>query len=185
MRLFIAINFPDKIKRGILLQIVKLKLLIPQVSWVKAENLHLTLKFLGYSKGDKLEKIKKGIGAVIKDFEPFELNISKGGYFQREPFIIQLNLGNSATLNSLANRLEKEMGKLGFKKEIHPYTPHVTLGRGRRLKKEEVEDIKRAINQIRSLAPIKFEVKNITLVESQMTRSGSIYTDLDVYEFPV
>lgn len=183
MRLFIAINFPDQIKRKILKQIEDLKSQFPQVSWVKSENLHLTLKFLGYVKEERLEEIKKGIETVSRDFKPFELTISKMGYFHREPFIIRLNINDSTTLNDLVERLEKEMGKLGFKRENRPYTPHITLGRGRKLKREEVVSIKKEIDESAVFFPIKFTVNKIALMESQLKPTGANYTLL--YQFPL
>lgn len=176
MRLFIAINFPDQIKRKILKQIEDLKSQFPQVSWVKSENLHLTLKFLGYVKDDKLDEIKEGIALVSHDFKPFELTISRMGYFHREPFIIQLNIDNSLRLNSLVDRLEKEMKKLGFMRENRPYNPHITLGRGRKLNREKVVSIKKEIEKPVAFSPIRFTVDKIALMESTLKPTGAVYT---------
>ncbi len=180
MRLFIAINFPEEIETVISKQVEELKIQFPRISWVKAENLHLTLKFLGYVKEEKLEEIKKGIEEVSRDFQPFELTILRMGYFHREPFIIQLNIGYSAALSNLVEHLEKEMKNQGFKRENHSYSPHITLGRGRRLKREGIEALKRSMRE-EIFSPIKFTVKKIALIESTLKSTGAVYTVLNKF----
>ena len=47
MRLFIAIEIPESIRSGFAALLKEFRVIAPQLKWVRAENLHVTLKFLG------------------------------------------------------------------------------------------------------------------------------------------
>lgn len=181
MRFFIAINFPDPVKIKIVDSIKELARKYPQVFWTKKENLHLTLKFLGNlnklksKEEEKLLEIKKGIGKVTEEIKPFTLKFDKLGYFDREQLIIWLDINSDSSLIRLAENIDREMSVIGFPKEKRRFTPHVTVGRGKRLPVDILRDLKSAINNrpIKLSAP--FSVKEVALVRSVLNPKGPIY----------
>ena len=49
MRLFVALAVPDEVREKISVLLSQFKFADSQPRWVKAENLHITLKFIGKS----------------------------------------------------------------------------------------------------------------------------------------
>lgn len=185
MRLFIAIDSPAEVKKEITASIKELVANFPQVAWTKEENLHLTMKFLGYVKEELQinKKIEEGIKKGAEGLKSFNLVFTEVGYFEREQLIIWLGIKLCNDLFLLTERIEAEMAKLGFPKEKRKFTPHITLGRGKRLTKQTIEEIKGSINTREFILPKLFSVSEIILVNSQLTRTGSIYTP--VSKFPL
>lgn len=190
MRLFIAVDFPVEIKDGIIQSITPLRNKFPQISWTKKENIHLTLKFLGNIKEkseiqnykeNMVEKIKKGIEESIKGIKPFELVFDKVGYFAREQLIIWLGAKADTQLSLLIERLDKEIEKLGFKKERREFTPHLTVGRGKRLDRVILKKIKHEIVSGEFILPKTFTVSGVVLMESLLTPKGPIYKPLEKF----
>ena len=71
MRLFLSINFSNRNKKLIQNKVNLLKTKIDEkVKWVKKENWHITVKFLGEVKSDRLAKVKNKINEM-KSYENF------------------------------------------------------------------------------------------------------------------
>jgi len=181
MRLFVAINFPEEVKEEIVKSIEKLNDSFPQVAWTKKENIHLTIKFLGYVKTNLLRQIKQKIEDSICGVKPFELSFDKVGYFAREQLIIWLGVSTPVQLKFLIKRLDKEMDEIGFSKEKREFMPHITVGRGKHLDEQIMEKIKYEISAIK-FTPLKpFSVSAITLMQSVLTPRGPIYTPVNKF----
>lgn len=186
MRLFIAVDFPEKVRDEILNSTKSLRKQFPEVAWTKKENIHLTIKFLGNInsklKDDKenelLEKIKQGIEKSSVGIEPFELVFEKLGFFDREQLIIWLGAKANPQLSLLIERLDKEMEKLGFAKERRLFTPHITIGRGKHLEQKVLQRIEQVMNTEQFVLPEAFTVSAIHLMNSTLTSKGPIYTEL-------
>lgn len=130
MRCFISIELPDDIKQGISGFISKLKDIDKDIKWVKGENLHLTLKFLGEVEGQKLSEIRDRLIDVSKRYSPFDLRLKGIGAFPsiKSPRVIWIGVEDSASLINLQSEVEASMGELGFEKEDR-FQPHLTIGR--------------------------------------------------------
>jgi 2'-5' RNA ligase len=70
---------------------------------------------------------------------------------------------------------------MGFPKEKREFTPHITIGRGKRLPREILRSLKSAINNIPVKSSIAFQVKEVTLVESILSRKGPIYETQETF----
>lgn len=182
MRLFIAINFPKEIKEEIQKAVRPLVASFPQVSWTKLENIHLTLKFLGNTKENKLVSIKEAVRKVVEGTEPFEVRFDKLGYFDRKQLIIWLRVRSDRKLIDLADRIEKETARLGFARKKRTFSPHITLGRGKRLSREVVKKIKGRIDSFTPGECIRTPpvcLEEISLMQSVLSRQGAIYISLE------
>lgn len=180
-RLFIAIEFPDKTKTDFTNIINSLQDRFPQVSWTKKENIHLTIKFLGYVQDKLLPEIKHRTKISSQGIRPFELVFEKVGFFAREQLIIWLGAKNHSSLLALIKNLDRQMAKLGFKKEKREFTPHITVGRGKRLDVVILKKIKHKIVSTEFILPKPFRVSEITLIESTLTSKGPIYTPINKF----
>lgn len=188
MRLFIAINFPEKVKETIKNSTHFLTLPFPQMSWTKTDNLHLTLKFLGNIRNkvksqedNLLPQIKKEVERSIEGIRPFKLKFGNLGFFEREQLIVWLGVTPTPNLLCLADKIEQGMKKLGWDREKRPYSAHVTLGRGKQISKDVAQKIKKTIQTSQKINLLPFLVSEINLMQSELTPSGPIYTPLEKF----
>ena len=134
MRLFIALNIPEEIKEKFALVTKRLKYRTKKISWVKEENFHITLKFLGEVKEERLPAISEAASRCVKEAVPFKVLFSGLGAFPdtNNPRIIWAGVKDGAAeLSSIAASIEESFEKLGFAKEKRPFSSHLTLGRVR------------------------------------------------------
>ena len=129
MRLFIAIDLADEIRKRISEYIAQLQRDIgaaATVKFVRAESLHLTLKFIGPS--DRLDEIRTALGEVHA--RSFQLSIRGIGFFTpRSPRIFWAGVHGPAELGRLAKAADAALIPVGISQEKHEYHPHITLAR--------------------------------------------------------
>jgi len=179
-RLFLAIDFPKETKEELESLIGRLSLKYPQVRWEKRERIHLTLKFLGGVEEERIREILEGIKKVTAGIKPFWLQPEKLGYFLRQSLIVWLGVKVQKGLTQIADNLENEMAKLGFSKEKRAFSPHITIGRAKRVApRKKWQRIAQEIKNFPTPSFSKFKVKEIILMKSQLTPKGSIYSVVD------
>ena len=130
MRLFIAIEIPENIRTTFASLLKEFRALAPQLKWVRPENLHVTLKFLGETDPQKLGSLQNVLSGV-RSAEPANLDFRGLGFFPNEkrPRVFWAGMQASANLKSLAADVDHAVHQLGFTLEGRPYAPHLTLAR--------------------------------------------------------
>jgi RNA 2',3'-cyclic 3'-phosphodiesterase len=177
VRAFVAI-FPPPETREALVGAARELPVDGAVRWVRPENVHLTLKFLGeVSKEDLLDRVAEALEAVCGRHAPFEAGPSAFGAFPTAKRARILWAGiheGSARLRALAEDVEASLEPLGFGREDRAYTPHLTLGRARggAVVLEAVETPSTVPN---------FSVRNVELVQSVLGGAGAAYSTLATY----
>jgi 2'-5' RNA ligase len=150
------------------------------VNWVSADNLHVTLLFLGEVDDRELHAISRAMADAVAGEPRFSLRVSGVGAFPnlRRPKVVWAGIADGAAeLVRLYGLLEHPLLALGaYRREDRPYSPHLTLGRV----KSETEG--------HALAPVltKFTdwsggramVTEVVLFASDMQREGPVYTIL-------
>jgi 2'-5' RNA ligase len=177
MRTFIAIKLPQNIRTGLSNIQDELKQTGADVKWVKPDNIHLTLKFLGEIDDSLAEKIKSVISAAAQQTPSFNLSLSQLGAFPKIQFprVIWIGVNNDQPVIKMAKDLEQELIKIGIPTESRAFNSHITLGRvrsaqNRRALSEKLE----TLNKPSSSQP-EFTVSGITLFKSTLTPQGPIY----------
>ena len=128
MRLFIAINFTDDTKNGLIAMCDQLRSRSERGRFSLPENLHLTLVFLGECDAEQTTAAKTAMDEVI--FEPFDLAIERIGRFKRDGGdIFWAGVRENKALSDLQQKLTYCLRSKGFKLEKRKYSPHITLGR--------------------------------------------------------
>ncbi len=128
MRLFIAINFEEKLKDEVQDIIQDIKKHSQKGRFVKNEHMHLTLEFLGEIPSQKVGLIEEAMDQV--SCRAFTLQLSKIGYFKRRGGnIYWIGLKKNQTLFKIQKELHNLLLKKGFKLESREYSPHLTIGR--------------------------------------------------------
>ena len=189
MRLFIAIDLSNTIRRHLSEQIHQLTRLLgdESIRWVKVSNIHLTLKFLGETSENKVDGIKHTLQNVASQFSSFDMQIGEFGCFPnvRKPRVFWIGVHeHTGVLKRLHNMIETDLEKLGFNKEGRPFAGHLTLGRLRkRTPSSEIRMLSRRIESVQ-IGELGTEVvKEICLFRSVLRPSGAEYTRLGTFKF--
>jgi len=185
IRSFIAIELPDELKLGLVKLQAQLKLdKLPSVKWVDPNSTHLTLKFLGDILADRIGDITGAIEEAIQGIPPFHLEVKDLGVFPNLKRVQVVWVGISGEidrLSQLQQRIESNLAPLGFAPESRPFTPHLTLARVRdRALPDERQKFGQLIANARFEAVYTFEVDAISLMKSQLTREGAIYSRISL-----
>ncbi len=183
MRLFVAINLPAEIRERLAAEQDRLRRAQADVSWVRAENIHVTLKFLGETEEKRLDRIRPALLEVARGSAPFRIQVSGLGSFGgRVPRVVWVGVQEGAEpLSRLAKDVEAAMARLGFPKEKRGFSAHITLGRVRSAKNAEA--LLTALAQAETGPLGSVEVNQVELMQSELRPTGSVYTVLDRYPF--
>ena len=178
MRSFIAIKLPLKIRAALTELQQELKKCNADIRWVKPDNIHLTLKFLGEFKEERVKSIVDGLKDVCGRHEKLSLDVKGIGVFpnRRSPRVLWVDILGDELLAGLQRDIEKAMSLAGFKAEKRRFTAHLTIGRFRSLREKDL-----FLNKIDLLADNSLgfmEVMSVALMRSDLSPAGAEYTSL-------
>lgn len=186
IRCFVAVEIPGNLKQKIDQYIISLKQISPKIKWVKAKNLHITLKFLGEIQVDLLNKVKHELSGISKIVKPFQMSLHGSGFFpnQNNPRIVWLGLqsDNDNLIFKLHEWIDKKLETLGFNREKRRFSPHLTTGRIKI--QDNIPELANYINQ-NKFQSSAFNVDQIVLMKSELKPSGAEYSKLETYSFEV
>jgi 2'-5' RNA ligase len=130
VRLFVALDFPDAVRRAFHELIARLKPACRIAKWVRPESMHITLKFIGEVAADKLAPIRATL-ATVHSTTPVEMQFCGLGFFpnERRPRVLWCGIEASANLAELAVSIEGALVPLGVPAESRDFVPHLTLAR--------------------------------------------------------
>ena len=182
IRCFIAIHLPYEVRDQISKYIENLKEYSNDVRWIKAANIHLTLKFLGEIAPSSVVRVKECLYPISDRFSPFHLNIFGTGCFpgKKRPRVFWLGMeqGKDNPLFAIHHWIENQLLGLKFEKEKRRFSPHLTLGRVRAKGLVNFSELFAFLEQ-KPFLPIKFSVKNIYFMESNLKPSGPEYLRIE------
>lgn len=182
MRLFVAIEISAHIRAAIVSLLQEFRTIAPQVKWVRPENLHLTLKFLGEADPGKLGSIEHSL-AAIHSAPPVTLDFTGLGFFPnaQRPRILWAAINSSSNLQSIVSEIDGALHLLGFPHDDRTFTPHLTLARIQQqtLPPKLIGTI--AQNSSRCFGSC--EAREFHLIESKLKPAGAEYTTLQSFSF--
>jgi RNA 2',3'-cyclic 3'-phosphodiesterase len=176
MRLFLAVFPPAEVQRAVHDRIEELRRPGDGLSWVRPENLHYTLRFLGEVGEDGARRAAEAANEAASGSCVFAAALGDLGAFPdpRRARVIWVGLSaGGEALVALAQDLDRALAKRGFGAPDKPFSAHLTLGRVR----EPRRDWTAAFAGQRPVGPHdRFSVDRIRVVESRLSPRGSIYT---------
>ena len=183
IRSFIAIELPPEIREALGSLEKRLKAgRHPFVRWVDPDSIHLTLKFLGNVDSTSVPDIVEAMNRVPKPMSSLLFQIEGVGVFPNwnRPQVVWVGIGGDiAKLGSLQRDLENTLAPLGFPRESRSFRPHLTLGRLRdRASLKDRQEFGTLAQSVRSETRPSFEVSSLSLMKSQLTPSGAVYSRL-------
>ena len=185
IRSFFAIELPEEVRRGL----AKLRSELERTEhrfakWVDPEGIHLTLKFLGNIPLKQVAEVTKAIEEAAQGIPPFHLEISGLGAFPnlKQPRVLWVGIGGEIdTLLRLQQNIDFVLASLGFAKEERPFMPHLTLARVRQgASPMERKNFGELAMSASFKASYPIDAKAVSLMRSQLTPDGAIYTRLSM-----
>jgi len=175
IRAFIAIDLPPTVKAALAGVAATLGGRVPRgaVRWVRPEQMHLTLRFLGDTPAGRLPALAAALNTLAAGHTPFTLHLSDVGCFPnaRRPRVVWVGLGGEeAKLTALVSTLEAALRPLGWPPEDNPFRAHLTLGR---VKDERASQ---GIDWSADVPALEVPVTAVHLIESQLRPDGAVYT---------
>lgn len=172
MRCFVAVKMPLEFSQ----RVSKINKEFEGLAWfkpVKAENMHITLLFLGDQGDDDVRNIKKAMDGIT--FAPFDINFDGVNFFGSDNFpkVIFLK-GHSEYLEEIQRNMQNRfmMSEIDFDKK--PFRIHLTLQRIKKLyEKNAFLDKIKKINKY--FPNEKVSIENIQLIKSILKPDGPKY----------
>jgi 2'-5' RNA ligase len=179
VRLFLAINLPAETKQEIAEASEPLRECAPELSWVRAPLVHLTLKFLGEQPAERIDEFQTAVAGVAARHRELLMNLGGFGAFPnfRRARVVWLGVAQEPRLELLHHDIEVTCSQLGVETEGRPFRPHLTLAR---VKAEQPEERLRQLARAAKKATYTTDViiRSIDVMQSELTPAGPEYTTL-------
>jgi len=179
IRTFIALEIPIDLKERLGHLQQALKQLGIGARWVRPENIHLTLKFIGDTPETEIDKISAALLQAASLSSPMVLNANSIGIFPniRKPRVLWAGLeGQVEELCCLQRELDVQLETLGFKRDKKPFRGHLTLGRFKQ--GGNVGPVSEAVQKYQDTNFGVINVNDIALFLSDLKPSGPVYKKL-------
>jgi 2'-5' RNA ligase len=187
IRAFIAIPLPATLLDKLAALQRRLERQVPprSVRWVRAEGIHLTLKFLGDTPTDRLPDIKQVLATVSRHAPACAFTAEGLGCFPNthRPRVVWVGIREpTGRLEALQGAIEEVVAPLGFPPEGRNFSPHLTLGRiGRRASRSDAALVGQLVadTDVGTLAEVAAD--RFCLIRSVLKPSGAEYTTLEEF----
>lgn len=175
MRSFIAVKISPAQREKLADLIRSLKKSGTDVKWVKPENLHVTLKFLGEVDEKGLPNIFDSLEKSLTNEQSFQFNLKDLGCFPNlhRPRVIWVGIEQGInSLKSLAGLIDDCMLGFGFEKEKRGFSPHLTIGR---VKSTRLIERLTGMFKSVSFATEIYTIDEVIFYQSILRREGPTY----------
>jgi 2'-5' RNA ligase len=187
MRLFVALDIDDTIRARISRFVEEMSGFAPAARWVPPESLHITLKFIGEKAESELAPIRAALENI--GTSAFEIKIRGFGFFPtaKGPRVFWIGIADAEPLSALAGLVDQRLEVLGIAREAHPFSPHLTLARGKgssaapgwRKEDSKNSGFLRLQKRLAAIPEPEFgtmTAREFFLYQSRLSSSGSQYT---------
>ena len=161
MRVFLAVQPSDNIRNALIKIMHETKKLGLGGNYVPAQNLHMTLAFIG--EVDDTEGIKAAMQAV--PLEQYRLSLDGHGYFGD---LLYVGVKGNQKIKKYVSDLRKELGNQGVSYDRSKFEPHITIIRkvtGRR-------------PQSLTIPKEEMTVKKVSLMKSEQKNGKTVYKEI-------
>jgi RNA 2',3'-cyclic 3'-phosphodiesterase len=182
LRVFLAIFPPPDVQAAAAEAIERLREDGDHVSWVKRDNLHFTLRFLGEVGEDGARRAAEAAAEIAADHRAFEATLGGLGAFPdgRRARVLWIGLSRGEEpMVALARSLERALERRGFEREGRPFAAHLTIGRVR----EPGHDWSAALRRA-TLGTAAWHVDRVLLIRSTLSPQGSRYVEIAAAPLP-
>ncbi|MBC7430719.1 MAG: RNA 2',3'-cyclic phosphodiesterase [Rubritepida sp.] len=175
LRLFVALALPGELTE----QISAIATGIPGARWIRPDNYHLTLRFIGEVQNWQAEEVDEALASIRA--RPFELSLHGLGTFEKQGRIQSLHVtaDRRDALTHLQNKIETALQRIGLPSERRRFTPHVTLARTDAVAPQKLVEYVQHHNLFRA-EPVR--VESFVLFSSLLGKEAAHYVPEVEYE---
>jgi len=180
-RIFIALKVkPGEILTG-MISALKTGLNNEVIKWTSPSNIHITLVFLGDTEEHVISQIRSMLHEKCAGSGKFELIMKGAGIFRsmKDPRIIWSGIEPSEKFQWLHRTILDGLNGLNINIEDRPFSPHLTIGRIKRLK--DKDRLKSLIEEYQATVIQTIPVSEVILYESILLQAGPLYNELAVF----
>ncbi|SNB47373.1 RNA 2',3'-cyclic phosphodiesterase [Geobacter sp. DSM 9736] len=177
-RLFVAVDLPDQVRR----MIGGLAADLPGARLVPADQIHLTLRFIGEVDGATFSRVRNVLEKVPGC--AFTLSLRGLGHFPpgRHPRVLWVGIDECVHLTMLQKSVESALSLTDLPPEDRKFSPHITLAR---LKETPPGAVERLESRHRELSLPPFPVKEFHLYSSILSEKGAVHRREATYPLSV
>lgn len=182
MRLFVALDVPEEIHDALAALIRRFESICRGARWIRAENLHVTLKFIGEVEEAKLPAIEASLSQV-NSRDPFEIEFHHFGFFpnERRPRVFWVGMESGPSMAELSAEIDSNLQPLGVPHEEKDFQPHLTLARFNTL--DGFSKLREVVSGLAEQEFGKTTAREFHLYQSVLKRGGAEYTRLATFPF--
>lgn len=179
-RTFLALTLDAEPLRACSRLIAHLRYRVDGVRWIPADNLHVTLAFLGDVVAREIPELCDAVAEVCARHHPFELGLAGMGAFPdlRRPRVLWIGVDHGVTESArLEESLSRRLASFGYRRENRAYVPHLTIGRIKgNLRWKSSAD--KTLAELATWTGGTSEVMDVKVMSSELSPSGPKYRTL-------
>lgn len=179
IRSFLAFELPPAMKEVVGKASQELRKTALNLRWVRVDNIHLTVVFMGQVQAEPLEDMGEDIRKVCSDYGVFHISLKAMGCFpnRRNPRVLWIGLeGDLARMALFRDALQERLLPFGIEIEKRPFKPHLTLGRFRQ--GDRAMDLDEVLSHYKDISSPVCPLSELILFKSDLKPGGAEYTKL-------
>lgn len=182
IRTFIAIKIEPAEKLADFFRKAKKAFNDEPIKWVDTNNLHLTLRFLGETSNEQVQKIIFSLEKIASRTKGFQIKLNGVSCFKSNgnPKVIFINIDEIDKLKLLAGEIENEVRVAGFDPDKREFNPHLTLGRIKFLK--NIDGFTQNLGEWKNTEFQTVRVDEIVYYQSILNDREPVYKPLGKFE---
>lgn len=148
------------------------------LSWVRPENAHFTVRFLGDLGDDQLVRVRESVRANGEGLAAPVARLGRLGAFPRpeRPRVLWIGLAEGGPqAEAIAAAVNDGLERDGFGFPDKPFRPHLTLARAR----EGAHGVEALLRAPVADPPPAEPLTRLVVMKSQLHRSGAMYNALE------
>ncbi len=183
IRSFLAFEIPGEIRPAVSSIYRGLRNTSLDVRWVREENIHLTVIFMGNVDERHLPSIGRVVEKACSKYAPFKIRVKGVGVFSnlRNAKVLWIGVeGDIERLSYFKESIQKKLKPFGIKEESRRFSPHITVGRFRKGFNQTML-LKEVLDRFKDVTSPEVLLKELVLFKSELKPDGAVYTKLNCW----
>ena len=181
---FVALELPKALQAAFTEAIARLEKAIPDVRWMDARRMHLTLRFLGWTTRDRLNVLEPHLGVAARACPPVDATVSGLGIFppSGRAHVLWVGVDLPQSAGTLQAACEAAALECGFPPERRAFQAHLTLGRWKApARRRALPDLDLGPTRLERLVLYRSEPATGEVAVPGVRRAVSSYSQLAVF----
>jgi len=182
IRSFLALPLPNELKQYLKRLVEPIRNKQDNINWVKQENIHITLNYLGDTDPEVIDEQALGLESMLASFPILKLGTTDTGIYPHanDPRVLWVSTAPyNETLTLLKEKLDNTLSHFGYHLDKRQFQPHITIARVKSISRKStfIHDYLSA-----EVREIDFEVGEIKWLKSTLTPMGAEYEELKTFK---